>query len=54
MQYKVIASFANVDGANIINHNSRDITGVGVAHDIKSPKKLALIFPNDDKAVFVR
>jgi len=30
---------------------SRDIAGVGVAHDIKSP---AIIFPDDDKAVSVK
>jgi len=33
---------------------SRDITGVGMAHDIKLPKKPPLIFPDDDdKAVLV-
>jgi len=36
----------------IINH-SRDITGVGVAHDIKITRKAALIFPDDNKAVSV-
>ena len=37
----------------IINH-SRDDQEVGVAHEVKSPEKLASIFPDDNGAVLVR
>ena len=33
---------------------SRDHKGVGMAHEIISPKKTASISPNDDQAVLVR
>ena len=32
---------------------SRDHKGVGMAHEIKSPKKTASVFPDDDEAVLV-